>query len=170
MKFLLTSSALVAVLAFAPAHAQQSPPAASLEKEGSLTVQGIEPSKVLGAIDTAKLTDKAQAEAKADAKVAVTSEVAQPPTAKSEITVDTDTKQTADAKIETRTEVIKPVSGRPALDPDHPIAPEVQAVVNSKKRYTTADIVMAQLEAVKNTPVTQPSTIVTTTTVTPDPG
>jgi hypothetical protein len=175
MKFLLVSSALVAVLAFAPANAQQAqpqtaaPPAASQEKEGQVTVQGVEPSKVLGAIETEKLTDAGQAkvEAEADAEAKVD---AQQPTAKTQVTVDTETRQAADAKIETTTEVATPVSGRPALDPDHPIAPEVQAVVNSKKKYTTADIVQAQLEAVRNTPVTQPTTTTTTTTVTPNPG
>jgi len=174
MKFLLASSALVAVLAVAPAYAQQStqpaaPPVASLEKEGSLTVQGVEPSKVLGAIDTSKLTDQG-VKADASAQVAVQQPVAQPPAAQAQVTVDTKTTQTADAKIETTTEVITPVSGRPTLDADHPIAPEVQAVVNTKARYTTADIVMAQLEAMRNTPATEQTTTITTTTVTPTPG
>jgi hypothetical protein len=180
MKFLLTSSALVAVLALAPANAQQpppqpaAPPAVSAEKEGKLTVQGVEPSKVLGAIDTEKLTDQGQArteaQATAETETAAKAEATAQPASGKKVTVDTETTQTADAKVEVTTETVTPVSGRPALDPDHPIAPEVQAVVDSKKRYTTADIVMAQLEAIRNTPVVEPTTVTTTTTVTPNPG
>lgn len=158
MKFLLTSSAVGVALALSPAYAQQPPPA-PLDKEGEITVQGVEPSEVLGAIDTEKLVDQPQ-----DA------ENTKPPTARTQVTVDTDVLEAADATIETTTEVIKPVSARPPLDPETPIAPEVQAVVDSKQNYTTEDIVMAQLEAVRNTPVVQPTTTITTTTVTPDPG
>ena len=167
MKLILASSALAAVLFVAPAFAQQAKPEISKEKEGTLTVQGVEPSKVLGAIDTSKLTDSGQASSEASVQVAQQ----EPPPAKSSITVETTSEQTPTATIETKTEVIKPVSDRPKLDEEHPIAPEVMKVVNTKKRYTTKDIVMAQLEAVRNTPVTEPTTTITTTTTTPtEPG
>ena len=166
MKLLLASSALAAVLVVAPAFAQQvSSPTISHEKEGTLTVQGVEPSKVLGAIDTQKLTD-ANVNASSETAVQVSSQQ-EPPPNKTSVTVDSTTQQTADARIDTTTEVIKPVSDRPKLDETHPIAPEVQAVVDTKKRYTTKDIVMAQLEAVRKTPVTEPTTVITTTTTTP---
>jgi hypothetical protein len=126
-----------------------------------VTVQGVEPSKVLGAIDTEKLVDQPPAE---QGKVVETSEA---PPAKAAISVDTSTKQTADAIVETKTEVITPVSDRPKLNPDNPIAPEVLAVANSGKKYTTKDIVLAQLEAIKKTPVSEPTTVITTTTTTP---
>jgi hypothetical protein len=168
MKLLLASSALAIAFAVAPAYAQQpqqlSPPVtAESRAEGSVKVEGVAPSQVLGAIDPTKLTDKAEAETAAVAD-------AQPPEAKTQVTVDTQVEQRADATVETKTEVITPVSGRPALDPDNPIAPEVQAVVEKKKRYTTADIVAAQLEAIRNTPAVSPTTTITTTTTTPAPG
>ncbi len=153
MKLLLTSSALAAALFAAPALAQ--PPTVQSTTEGSVTIQGIEPSKVLGAIDTSKLvTEPPPADA---------------PKAKTSVTVDTSTQQTAEAKIETRTEVIAPASDRPALDPDHPIAPEVK-VAASKPRYTTADLVRAQHAAMMATPVSEPTTVIVTTTTTPNPG
>jgi hypothetical protein len=165
MKFLLASSALAAAFAVAPAFAQQSqpakPPTAESTTQGSVTVQGVEPSKVLGSIDTGKLVDAKPA----DAQVAVTSE--SPPPNKSEVTEVTTVKNTPTAKVETKTEIVTPVSGRPTLDPSNPIAPEVAAVVNSGKKYTTADIVMAQLQAIKNTPSVEPTTTTTTTTTTP---
>lgn len=149
MKLLLASSAIAIAFAAMPAHAQQSPP-----NEGSVRVEGVSPAQVLGAIDTEKLTDKAAA-------------ATEPPKADTQVTVDTKVEQQADATVETRTETITPVSGRPALNPENPIAPEVQAVVEKKRRYTTADIVAAQLEAVRNTPPTEPTTTITTTTTTP---
>jgi hypothetical protein len=165
MKLLFASSALAIAFA-APAYAQQpaNPPVtAQSATEGSLTVQGVEPSKVLGAIETEKLTDQGSAEATATAHT-------QPPDAKTQVTVDTKVERTPDATVETTTEVITPVSDRPKLDPENPIAPEVQAMVQKKKKYTTADIVQAQLEAIRNTPVVQPTTVITTTTTTPEPG
>jgi hypothetical protein len=173
MKFLLASSAIAMAFAVSPAFAQQPQQpqpsvSADTQAEGSLKVEGIPPSQVLGAIETDKLTDKAQAQANA----AVDSQPAdaESPDNKQQVTVDTDVQQRAGATVETRTETITPVSGRPALDPDNPIAPEVQAVVDKKKRYTTADIVAAQLEAIRNTPAVQPTTTITTTTTTPAPG
>jgi hypothetical protein len=165
MKSLLVSSALAAVFAVAPAYAQQSSPKpATVESTttGTLTVQGIEPSRVLSSIDTSKLVGETAIDA--DAKVAVNSE---PPAPRSTISVDTSTKQTAGAIVETKTEVITPVSDRPKLNSANPIAPEVLAVANSGKKYTTKDIVLAQLEAMKKTPVSEPTTVITTTTTTP---
>jgi hypothetical protein len=92
------------------------------------------------------------------------------PKPKAQVTVETDIKQTPGATVETRIETSTPVSGRPKLDPDHPIAPEVQAVASSGKKYTTKDIVLAQLEALKNTPITEPTTTTVTTTTTPTGG
>ncbi|MDP3739767.1 MAG: hypothetical protein Q8R02_20435 [Hyphomonadaceae bacterium] len=165
MKFLLASSALAAAFAIAPAYAQQTPkPPITAESatQGTVTVEGIEPSQVLGAIDTSKLVDQP---APADEQPQVQAQAQ----AKTQVTVDETTVQTADAKVETKVETITPVSGRPTLDPETPIAPEVQAVVDSGKKYTTADIVLAQLEAIKNTPPVNPTTTITTTTTTPTP-
>lgn len=74
---------------------------------------------------------------------------------------------TAKATIEKTTEAIIPISPRPLLDPENPIAPEVKAVVASKKHYTTADLAKAQLAAVLATPASEPTTIITTTTTIP---
>jgi hypothetical protein len=89
------------------------------------------------------------------------------PKAKSNVTVETNIQQTPSATVETRIETITPVSDRPKLDPETPIAPEVQAVASSGKKYTTQDIVLAQLEAVKKTPISEPVTTITTTKSTP---
>jgi hypothetical protein len=160
MKLLLASTALAVAFAAAPAIAQ--PPIVESTTEGNVTVQGVEPSKVLGAIDTSKLVDQPPAPAPAPA-----GEVPQP---KTSVTTDTTFHETPTATIETTTEVITPVSGRPALDADHPVAPEVQAVVAAKARYTTADLVKAQHDAMMATPASAPTTVVTTTTTTPKPG
>jgi hypothetical protein len=89
------------------------------------------------------------------------------PKAKANVTVETDIAQTPTATVEKRVETITPVSDRPKLDPETPIAPEVQAVASSGKKYTTKDIVLAQLEALKKTPISEPTTTITTTTTTP---
>jgi len=149
MKLALASVAIAAVVA-APALAQ--PPVAT---EGSVKVEGVAPEKVLGAIDTGALVDGAPA---ADAE---------PPQAKTTVTVETQVDETPTATIETKTEVIAPVSDRPALDPANPIAPEVQAVVEDKAGYTTKDLAQAQLAAVLSTPASIPTTVITTTTTTP---
>lgn len=154
MKSVLASAALAVILA-APALAQ--PP--STATEGTVKVEGVSPEKVLGAIDTEKLID--------EAPPAETTELPQPRT---QVTVDTSVRETPTAVIETTTETITPVSDRPALDPENPIAPEVQALVESKPNYTTKDIAAAQLAAVLATPAAAPTTIVTTTTTTPKDG
>ena len=46
----------------------------------------------------------------------------------------------------------------------------VPRVHDGEPRYTTADIVAAQLEAMRNTPPVEPTTTITTTTTTPAPG
>jgi hypothetical protein len=171
MKFLLASSAIAIAFAGSPAYAQQpqqaSPPVtAESSTEGAVKVEGVEPSKVLGAIDTEKLAKEDAADETASTQAADQ----QPPENKPHVTVDTKVEQRADATVETKTETITPVSGRPALNPDNPIAPEVQEVVAKKKRYTTADIVAAQLEAIRNTPPVEPTTTITTTTTVPAPG
>jgi ABC-type amino acid transport substrate-binding protein len=161
MKLLLASSALAAALAAAPAMAQ--PPA--IATHGQVSVQGAEPSKIAGAIDADKLVRDQAAEG--SVQVAVNT---QPPQPQTSVTVDTTTHETAAAQVETTTEVITPVSGRPALDAEYPIAPEVKAVVAAKKKYTTADIALAQHDAMMKTPVSEPTTVIVTTTTTPKPG
>ena len=94
-----------------------------------------------------------------------------PPNAKTRVTVDKTVKEKEDATVKTVTKEITPVSGRPALNPDRPIAPEVKDVVFRKKNYTTKDLVNAQLQAVLATPASKPTTTITTTVTTPrDPG
>lgn len=154
MKRLLASAAIAAALA-APAFAQQ-PPATpdtvqsnTVTTQGQVTVQGAEPSTVEPATPT---------------------EVADAPQPLTSVTIDTAVDETPSATVETTTEIITPVSTRPTLDAEHPIAPEVHAIVAAKKNYTTADIVKAQHEAMLATPVSQPTTVVTTTTTTAKPG
>ncbi|HEX5007348.1 MAG TPA: hypothetical protein VFV70_09565 [Hyphomonadaceae bacterium] len=169
MKLFLASSAVALAIAItpaiAPAGAQQPPVGSETAADGSVRVEGVAPSKVLGAIETEKLVDQ-EGKTKPEDKIA-----AQAPDPAG-VVVDkvTTVEKTEDATVTKTTAVATPVSGRPELDPDNPIAPEVQAVVQKKKNYTTADIVRAQLEAVHNTPVSQPTTVTTTTTVIPDPG
>jgi len=146
MKMLLVSTLAVAFAA-APAFAQQ-PPTAPATSQGQVTVQGAEPSAV---------------ETTATVEVAAP----QPSTA---VTVATEVVDTPTATIATTTEIAAPQSDRPALDPNNPRAPEVQAVVAAKKNYTTADIAKAQHDAMLATPVSQPTTITTTTTTTQKAG
>ena len=145
MKTLLASTALAIAFAAAPAYAQQPPTPETAQ--GQITVQGAEP-------------------------VVVETTLAAPeaPQPNTTVVIDTEVRETPAATVETTTEIITPVSDRPALDPNNPIAPEVKALVDSKKSYTTADIAKAQHEAMLATPISQPTTIVTTTTTTPRPG
>ncbi|MEQ1781307.1 MAG: hypothetical protein ABMA14_08105 [Hyphomonadaceae bacterium] len=92
---------------------------------------------------------------------------AEPPVNTPLVLSNTTVVETPDATIEKTTETIVPLSPRPALDPENPIAPEVQAVVDSKKHYTTADLASAQLAAVLATPASEPTTTITTTRTTP---
>jgi hypothetical protein len=91
---------------------------------------------------------------------------AQPPQPATELSVQTDVTTTPSAVVETRTEVVSPVQ-KPALDPVNPIVPEVQAVVNAKPNYTTADLVEAAHKAMMATPISVPTTTITTTLTTP---
>lgn len=75
--------------------------------------------------------------------------------------------ETPTATIEQTSETIIPVSDRPALNPENPIAPEVQAVIDTKKNYTTTDLANAQLAAMLATPISEPTTTITTTRTTP---
>jgi len=156
MKKLLVSAALAAALA-APAFAQQ-PPAtpetiqSNVTAQGQVSVQGAEPATV----DATQPTE-----------IAPAAEAPQPLTS---VSIDTTVDETPAATVETTTEIITPVSTRPVLNAENPIAPEVQAIVETKKGYTTADIAKAQHEAMLATPVSQPTTIITTTTTTPRPG
>lgn len=145
MKLLIVSTLAVAFAA-APAFAQQ-PPTDPATSQGQVAVHGAEPSAVV--------------------TTTVEAPTPQPTTA---VSVATEVVETPTATIETTTEIAAPVSDRPALDPANPRAPEVQAVVASKKNYTTADIVKAQHEAMLATPVSQPTTITTTTTTTQKTG
>lgn len=154
MKSILVSATFAAILA-APAIAQ--PP--SVTSEGNVAVEGVSPEKVLGAIDTGRLISEQPVADKATI-----------PAGKTQVTIDTKVEETPTAIIETTTETITPVSDRPALDPANPIAPEVQALVESKPNYTTKDIAEAQLAAVLATPPAAPTTIVTTTRTTPKDG
>ena len=101
MKYLLATSALVAASFIAPAFAQQAPkpPVAESTEAGTLTVEGVEPSKVLGAIDTSKLIDQPAPADELD-------RTAEAPQSKTQVTVDETTVQTADAKLETKAETV----------------------------------------------------------------
>lgn len=155
MKRMLIATTSAAVLAFAPAFAQQvtAPPAdaptatVDAETQGSLKIEGVEPSKVLGAIDTSKLVDEQpapQAEAQAEATVDADIDVAT-----STETEDSDVQVAAAGDIE--------VAGELPM--------EVAAVV-ADGSYTTEDLVTAQLEAVQASPAAG-ETITTTVTTTP---
>lgn len=156
MKNHLALAAIVALFA-APSYAK--PPAeTTAAPEAGISVQGVDPAKVLGAIDPEKL---ATTEASAD--VVATAPPSNTPLVVSKTTVQ----ETPDATVEQTTETIIPISNRPAIDPENPIAAEVQAVVNSKKHYTTADLANAQLAAVIATPASEPTTTIVTTRTTP---
>jgi hypothetical protein len=92
---------------------------------------------------------------------------AEPPTSTPQVVSKTTVVETPSATVEQTTETIIPISDRTALNPENPIAPEVQAVVASKKNYTTADLANAQLAAVLATPASEPTTTITTTRTTP---
>lgn len=92
------------------------------------------------------------------------------PASTTAVTVDKTVVDTEGNTVETTTEVIAQVSDRPDLNPTNPIAPEVQAVVDAKANYTTADLANAQLAAVLATPPSTPTTIITTTRTTPKEG
>jgi hypothetical protein len=135
MKSLLLSAAAVAALSLAPAVAQSPserpaeppvteaapPEEAATADESGVIVQGVEPSKVLGAIDTEKLVDEPQEE-----------------TAESTESVD----HTAEAEIEQSGENIEIASAEA-------LPTEVAEVVQDGD-YTTEDLVQAQLASLEN--------------------
>lgn len=143
MKYLLASTALAVAASFAPAFAQEadkpttsaSPPTATAE--GNVIIEGVEPSKVLGAIDTSKLVDN--------------------PTPPLEQSADQTARTEPAVKPATPPEAIIAASpeANPALKTvasvDVPLPTEVAAVVE-KGKYKTADLVQAQLLAMNNAP------------------
>lgn len=154
------ASAIMTVLFAAPAYAQPPSETASTPP-ASITVEGVDPAEALGAIDpTKRVTSDAP----------VTAAQAEPPASTPLVVSKTTIDETPTATIEQTTETIIPISDRPALDPENPIAPEVQAVVDSKKHYTTADLANAQLAAVLATPASEPTTTIITTRTTPKSG
>lgn len=176
MKLLAATTALAVVIAAsAAANAQTPPPTPEADAtKGTVTVQGVPPSKVLGAIDTSKLVDqpspgeKTDAQAKADAD---------PNNLTAQVQAEQSTKplaKTADAKGVTT----KP-DPNDITHSDHASAStgavgvqtaslpaEVTATIADGK-YTTRDLVQAQLEAVKNAPPLVQPTITTTTVILP---
>lgn len=149
MKILLATTALAAAMSFAPAFAQEVPatPGATVTTEsetaGTVTIQGVKPSDALGAIDTSKLVDEKPA---ADGE----------PTVKPYVAAE------ANAPVQPEPAPVQTASAD--VSADVPIAEEVKEVVDSGKKYTTNDLVMAQLEAVKNAPIPEQTTITTTVT------
>jgi hypothetical protein len=151
MKFVLATTALAAAMSFAPAFApasaqeaadQASPPSAT---EGSIEVEGVKPSRVLGAIDTSKLV--APDHGAADA----------PPPAPGQTTTIT--------TIETPAETARPLVTIASVNV--PLPQEVASVASTGK-YTTKDLVNAQLMAMNNAPPLKQPVINTTTITTPD--
>jgi len=120
-----------------------------------MSAQGVATENVLGTIDTEKLTKVSQLVATAKVPAETTS-----------VTVETTVEEALTARLETTTEIITPAATRPERDTTNPIAPEVQALAETKSNYTTADIAAAQLAAVLATTASTPTTIVTTTRTT----
>jgi hypothetical protein len=115
--------------------------------EGRVTVAGIEPARVLGAIDTAAVVQKPVIADGGDAPAATPPQAG----ASSGIAVEGAQASAVLAAIDpTKLVGPSPTQGSgAAARADGYIAPEVQAVVTAKKAYTTRDLQMAQLEAVK---------------------
>jgi hypothetical protein len=139
MKSLLLSAAAVAALSLAPAVAQSPserpaeppvteaapPEEAAAAEESGVIVQGVEPSKVLGAIDTEELVDEPQEE-----------------TAEAAESIDQPVEQTAEAEDEQSSESIEIASAEA-------LPAEVAEVVQDGD-YTTEDLVKAQLASLEN--------------------
>ncbi len=207
MKPLLLTSALVAAFAVVPAWAQQG------NANGTVTVQGVKPAEVLGAIDTSKLVDNPQygTQASSQAVTAQSATTGQPGNLSGEVTVQgvkpskvlgaidtaqlvdrpspapqisSDEKWPAEAHVVSRvvegdkatgttvttTEVVEPVYPARTPNPFKTISPEAQAAVDAGHDNTNA-LIQAQLDALGKTPPVQPTTtIVTTETTPPRPG
>jgi hypothetical protein len=149
MKLVLATTALAAAMAFTPAYAQEasgqraSPPS----NDGAVRVEGIKPSKVLGAIDTEKLTTESLQKSSQDQ--------AGPPLSIPE-------KTTSVTTIETPAETAKPMVNIASVNV--PLPQEVASVAE-KGKYSTKDLVNAQLMAMNNAPpLKQP--VINTTTIT----
>ena len=142
MKFVFATTALAAAMSLAPAFAE---PASPPPAEGAVTVQGVSPSKVLGAIDTKKLVTPEQGP----------TDQAGPPLSIPE-------KTTSITTIEAPLETAKPMVNIASVNA--PLPQEVASVASSG-RYTTQDLVKAQLMAMNAAPpLKQP--VITTTTIT----
>ena len=161
MKHILASVAMASLFTV---HAYAQPPETTPAPEAGVAVEGIDPAKVLGAIDPTKLVEGA------DQSSTVTTAQTPPPANTPLVLPKTTVEETPEAIVERTSETIIPVSNWPAVDDDNPIAPEVQAVVDSKPRYTTADLANAQLATVLATPASEPTTTITTTRTTPKSG
>jgi hypothetical protein len=166
MKLLAATTALAAVFACSPAFAQTPPPTPeSQATSGSLKIEGVPPSKVLGAIDTTKLVDAQPAdEAKAEAQASAEVEKPQEPLAR---TADSQgVTQVPDPNDKTHSDTQSAATG--ALGVQTAALPEEITEAISDGKYTTRDLVQAQLEAVQRMPVITPTQTGTiTTTVTP---
>jgi hypothetical protein len=148
MKFVLATTAIAAAMAVSPAFAQeasdQQASPAPRTGDGSVLVEGVKPSKVLGAIDTEQLVTPPQ-----DADAAA------PPLSIPE-------KTTSVTTIETPPDTAKPLVNIASVNV--PLPQEVAAVAQNGK-YTTKDLVKAQLMAMNSAPpIQQP--VITTTTIT----
>lgn len=179
MKLIIATTALAAVFAISSASAQTPPPTPESQgKVGTLTVQGIPPAKVLGAIDTSKLVDQpppaddqkvdttkpdqnltAQVQAEQSAQV-------QAPLAKTANAKGVTTKP--DPNDLTHSDRASAATGAVGVQTAS-LPPEVASTISDGK-YTTKDLVQAQLEAVKNAPPLVQPTITTTTVIQPDQG
>ncbi|MBI1361470.1 MAG: hypothetical protein GC155_14425 [Alphaproteobacteria bacterium] len=171
MKLVLVTTALTAAMAMAPAFAQEATPQTSAPAvQGNLTVEGVKPAEALGAIDTDKLVaDPQNAPAPGEASstsisgqgnLAVegvspsralgaidTKElVDEPPTADQTASADTTIEPSTEAK-ETMVHI---------ASVNVPLPKEV-AQVASNGKYSTSDLVSAQLMAMNNEPVIRPT-------------
>jgi hypothetical protein len=173
MKLFVVTTALAAAMSLSSAWAQEkSPPAPTPEANattGSLTIQGIPPSKVLGAIDTSKLVDQPPPadDNNLTAKVqAEQSAQAQAPLAKSADAKGVTTKP--DPNDKTHSDAASASTGAVGVQTAS-LPAEVEAAISDGK-YSTRDLVQAQLEAVRRMPPVMPTTttIVTTTPPSPD--
>lgn len=147
MRVLFVTTALAAAFAFTPAWAQvtTAPPVqpgaadqAPSTTQGELKIQGIEPSRVLGAIDTQKLVNPPAAERQADAAAKV---AAEPPVAPT---------KNPDPNDKTGSDVQSASTGAVGVQTAE-LPTEVTAAIADGK-YTTKDLVQAELEAAKNKP------------------
>jgi hypothetical protein len=146
MKLALATTAIAAAMAFSPAFAQEADQQASPAPktgDGSVLVEGVKPSKVLGAIDTRKLVTPDQG----------TPADAAPPLSIPE-------KTTSITTIETPAESAKPMVNIASVNV--PLPQEVASVAQNGK-YNTKDLVKAELMAMNNAPPPEQPVINTTT-------